>query len=68
MIGRTVVNEKNYDWEEINLELTEKAQNDSKYIAFKDWLIENGVKMDGVDYPVAFGPLGYIGAAASKDI
>ena len=32
------------------------------------WLIENGTKIEGVEFPVAFGSLGYIGVAATRDI
>jgi len=33
-----------------------------------DWMIENGSIIEGVEFPVAFGNLGYTGVAASQDI
>lgn len=53
---------------EINLELTEKVKKDPKYDAYRTWLKEKGVLWKDIDFPVAFGPSGVIGVAASKDI
>jgi hypothetical protein len=33
-----------------------------------DWMIENGSIIEDVDFPVAFGNIGYTGVAANKDI
>ena len=40
-----------------------------KYKTYISWLVENGVKFDNIEYPVAFNVNGsLIGIAASKDI
>jgi hypothetical protein len=53
--------------DEINIPLTEKAKKDPKYIQYLEWLTTNGVKMHGIDFPVAFGPYGYIGIATKNE-
>lgn len=56
-------------YDEINEELTNKARQDPKYNVFLDWLTSNGAIIDPcIEYPVAFGPQGYIGVATNKDI
>ena len=53
----------------INQEKTEELKKMDKYIEFKKWLQENGVKHPNVDYPVSFGKNGELmGLAANCDI
>ena len=56
-------------YDSINEEFTKKAKQDPKYQIFLDWLTSNGSIIDPrVEYPVAFGPRGYIGVATAGDI
>ncbi|EWS71999.1 RuBisCO LSMT substrate-binding protein (macronuclear) [Tetrahymena thermophila SB210] len=54
--------------DELNIEETLKLQSDQRYIKFKQWCIDNGAIMEGIQFPAAFGPLGVPGIAADQDI
>jgi hypothetical protein len=57
------------DMKEINREITDRLQKEDKYVKFHEWLKENGVKYDSIEYPVAFGKHGsLIGIAAKRRI
>lgn len=53
---------------DINPAKTEELKNNPKYQRYLKWVRENGLIANGVDFPVAFGSLGYLGLAANKDI
>lgn len=38
------------------------------YKNLKKWCFENGLKSKNIDFPVAFGPIGYTGIAAKEYI
>ena len=57
----------------VNLEKTQKAQSDGKYLKVFNWAIANGVIMPSViiiqlQFPVAFWDEGIIGMSAKADI
>ena len=53
----------------VNWEVTERIQNEPKYVAFNQWAKENGVIAPSVRYPVAFGEAGQlIGCAAKRPV
>ncbi|EGR33354.1 SET domain protein [Ichthyophthirius multifiliis] len=55
-------------YDELNIELTQKAQNDQNYIRYIKWLKDGGAIFDNIEFPVAFGPTGYIGVIAKEEI
>ena len=57
------------DMKEINWEVTRKMQQEEKFVKFHEWLRQNKVKYDSVEYPVAFGKSGcLVGIAAKREI
>ena len=57
------------DYNARNEALTAQAKSDPKYAIFLKWLVQNGAVINPcVEYPVAFGPRGYIGIATTEDL
>ena len=59
--------------EEVNIEATSLAKSSSKYENYIQWLSENGclypsVKIKQLEFPVAFGKYGVVGALAKQDL
>lgn len=53
---------------EVNPELTLQIQADPLYQRYVDWLRDNGCIFPNIEFPVAFGEYGVIGAKAKMDI
>ncbi|CAG9321098.1 unnamed protein product [Blepharisma stoltei] len=53
---------------EVNIQLTEEIKSDPVYQRYLQWLTDNGCIFPNIDFPVAFGDYGYIGAKAKTDI
>ena len=55
--------------EQINNAVTQRLEQEKKYIKFNEWCKENGVVSPAVTFPAAFGEDGgLVGLAAKRDI
>ena len=52
----------------VNQTLTAKYKEDLRYLRFLNWLSANGARFPRVEFPVAFGSQGLVGALAKEDI
>jgi hypothetical protein len=52
----------------VNQALTAKYKADLRFLRFLNWLGANGAVFPRVEFPVAFGPEGLVGALAKEDI
>ncbi|KRX01136.1 hypothetical protein PPERSA_08237 [Pseudocohnilembus persalinus] len=53
---------------QINEQATQIAQKEEIYNIFKNWFVDNGGKIQGLQFPTAFGNSGYLGIAADQDL
>eukprot|EP00357_Protocruzia_adherens_P016911 CAMPEP_0114994628 /NCGR_PEP_ID=MMETSP0216-20121206/13249_1 /TAXON_ID=223996 /ORGANISM="Protocruzia adherens, Strain Boccale" /LENGTH=722 /DNA_ID=CAMNT_0002358519 /DNA_START=25 /DNA_END=2193 /DNA_ORIENTATION=+ len=54
--------------DELNKEVTAQMQASEDFILYKQWLNNNGVLVNDLEFPAAFGPMGIPGVAAKRTI
>ncbi|CDW71222.1 UNKNOWN [Stylonychia lemnae] len=53
----------------VNKVATQELKKNPKYTRFQDWCIEQGINMERIDYPCAYGPSGFlVGVGTSQQI